>query len=123
MRHQLGENRADVLAARRQLDAQEFLDRMVPGDFVGHRRNVVHAIDDGDVLVVVQVFAELLEAAMEVADVRDRLDDGFAVESQDQAQRRVRGRVLRPEVQGPEVILVRRRAGLPVSASSSGIRN
>ena len=60
---QLGDDRADVLAARRQLDAQQLLDRVVPGDLVGDRRDVVHPVDDGDVLVVVEVLAELLEAA------------------------------------------------------------
>ena len=46
---------------------------------------VVHAVDDGDVLVVVEVFAELFESAVEVADMGGALDDSFAVEFQDQA--------------------------------------
>ena len=104
--HQLGEDGADVLAARRQLDAQQLLDGVVPGDLVGDRRDVVHPVDDGDVLVEVEVLAELLEAAVQVADVRHGLDDGLAVEGEDEAQRGVRGRVLRPEVERPEVFLV-----------------
>ena len=103
---QLGEDGAEVLAARRQLDAQQLLDRVMPGDLVGDRRDVVHPIDDGDVLVVVEVFAELLEAGVQVADVGHGLDDGLAVEGEDEAQRGVRGRVLRAEVERPEVLLV-----------------
>ena len=75
MPHQLGEDRADVLAARRELDAQQLFDRVMPGDLVGDRRDVIHPIDDGDVLVEVEVFAELLEAAVQIADVGHRLDD------------------------------------------------
>ena len=104
--HQLGEDGADVLAARRQLDAQQLLDGVVPGDLVGDRRDVVHPIDDGDVLVEVEVFAELLEATVQVADVGHRLDDRLAVEGEEQAQRGVRGRVLRAEVERPEVLLL-----------------
>ena len=63
MRASSRDDDADVLAARRQLDAQQLLDRVVPGDLVGDRRDVVHAVDDRDVLVVVEVLAELLEAA------------------------------------------------------------
>ena len=105
---QLGEDDANVLAARRQLDAEQLFDRVMPGDLVGERRDVIHPIDDGHVLVVIQVLAELLEAAVQIADVGDRLDDRFAVERQDQAQGRVRGRVLRAEVERPEVFLCRR---------------
>ena len=98
---QLADDHADVLAARRQLDAQQLLDRVVPGHLVHRRADVVLAVDDRDVLVEVQVLAELLEARVQVADVGRRLDDPLAVELEDQAQRRVRGGVLRPEVERP----------------------
>ena len=111
---QLGEKSAQVFAARRQFDAEEFLDRVVPGDFVGGRRDVIHAIDDRDVLVEVEIFAEFLETAVEKADVRHRLDHGFAVEREDEAQRRVRGGMLGTEIQRPEefFLLFREAAGL-----------
>ena len=87
-----------------------FSTAVMPGDLVGDRRDVVHAIDDGDVLVEVEVLAELLEAGMQIADVGHRLDDGFAVQGEDEAQGGMRGRVLRTEVEGPEVVLGPRRS-------------
>ena len=59
----------------------------------------------GDVLIEVEILAELLEAGVQVADVGHRLDDGFAVEGEDEAQGGVRGGVLRTEVEGPQVLL------------------
>jgi hypothetical protein len=47
-----------------------FSHRHVPRNVVRHRRDVVHPVSDNDVLVVVQVLAELLEAAVQKADVR-----------------------------------------------------
>ena len=97
---------AKVFAARRQLDAQQFFDRVMPGDFVGERRDVIHPVDDGDILIVVEVLAELFETAVQIANVGHGLDDGFAIEGEQEAQRRVRGRVLRAEVERPEIFLV-----------------
>ena len=102
---QLGDDDADVLAAPGRLDPQQLLDRLVPGDVVGHRRDVVHAVGDGDVLVVVQRFAELLEAGVQVADVGHGLDDPLAFQLQHQPQGGVRGRMLGAEVHRPQVRL------------------
>ena len=101
---QLGQNGPQILAAGRQFQSQQLFHRAVPGDVVGQRRDVVHAIGHRDVLIVVQVFAELFEARVQKADVGHRVDDPLAVERQQQAQRGVRGRMLRTEVQGPYVI-------------------
>ena len=76
-------------------------------DLVGDRRDVVHPVDDRHVLVEVEIFAEFLEAGVQVADVGHGLDDGLAVECEDEAQCGVRGRVLRAEVQSVEELLVR----------------
>ena len=92
-----------TLRARRELDAHQLLGRPVPGELVVDRRRVVHPVDDRDVLVVVEVLAELLEAGVQVADVRRAMDDALAVEFEHEAQRRVRGRVLRAEVERPAI--------------------
>ena len=102
---QLADDHPDVLAARRQLDVQQLLDRVVPGHLVHRRADVVLAVDDRDVLVEVQVLAELLEPRVQVADVGRRLDDPLAVELQDQPERRVRRGVLRAEVERPGQLL------------------
>ena len=75
---------------------------MVPSDFVGHRRNVVHAVDDGDVLVEVQYFAKLFEATVQEADIGFGIHDHFTIELQYQTQSGVRGRVLWTKIEGPE---------------------
>ena len=108
---QLGDDHANVLAARRQLDIQQLFDGMVPGHLVHRRADVVLAVDDRHVLVEVEVFAQFLEPGMEIADVGRGLDDPLAVELENQPQRRVRGGMLRPEVQRPGGLLaIRSRA-------------
>jgi hypothetical protein len=92
-----------TLRARGELDAEQLLDRVVPRDVVHDRRDVVHPADRADVLVVVVMLAELLEARVEVADVRRAAGDALAVELEHEAERRVRRRVLRAEVQDPAV--------------------
>jgi len=63
------------------------------------RRHVVQAVGEGDGLLVRVRLARLLEAAVEVADLLIAADDRLAVERDDDAQRAVRGRMRRPEVQ------------------------
>ena len=59
---QFGDDRADHLATWRQIDPQERLHGVVPGDVVGHRRDVVHPVGDRHVLVEREVLADLLKA-------------------------------------------------------------
>ncbi len=100
--HQLGENDPDHLAAGCQMDAQQFLDGLVPGDFIGNRRDVVHPVDNGDILVEIEMLTQLLETGVQKTDVWCRLEDHLTVQVQNQAQRGVGGRVLGTEVQGPQ---------------------
>ncbi len=110
---------ANVLATLGQLDAEQRFDRVVPGDLVHRRTDVVLAVDDRHVLVEVQMLAELLEARVQVADVGRRLDDPLAVQFEDQAQGRMRRRVLRAEVQRPGELLRLVAGGVSTSGSSS----
>jgi len=109
--HQLGNNCADVFAPRRNFDAKQLLDRVMPRNFVGQRRDVIHPVDDGDVLIEVEMLAELFEAAVQVADIGNGFDDLFTVERQNQPQRRMRRRMLRTEIERPQVLLFRRLGG------------
>ena len=63
-----------------ELDVQQLLDRVVPGHLVHRRADIVLAVDHRHVLVEVQVFAQLLEARVQIADVRCGLDDPFTVQ-------------------------------------------
>ena len=63
---------AQGLAARRQRPAHQFFDGAGVGDVVGERSEVVQPVRVGHELVVVHVFRDLLVAAVEETDVRDR---------------------------------------------------
>ncbi len=103
--HQFADDRADVLAARRDFDAQQFLDRHVPGHVVGHGRDIVHAVGDRHVLVEIEALADLLEARVQEADVGNGVRHPLAVQLQHQAQGGMGGRVLRTEIHRPQVRL------------------
>src|SRR5690349_13045886 len=75
----------------------------MPGQLVVDRRGIIHSVHDGDVLVVIEVFAELFEAAVEVADVGGDADDPLAVEFQYESEGGVGGGMLRAEVEGPSL--------------------
>ena len=95
----LGQYQPHQLRVLGALDPVKFLDRHVVGQAVGERRQVVHAVGHGDVLVVGAVLAEFLEARVQVADVGRAPRDPLALQFQQQPEGAVRGRVLRTEVQ------------------------
>ena len=70
------------------------------GVLLVHRRDIVEPVEIGHRLQVGLVLDQLLGAAVQQPDMRiDALDD-LAVELQHQPQHAVRGRMLRPEVDG-----------------------
>ena len=75
----LGEQHADVLRARRRLDAQQLFDRQREGVLLAHRRDVVEPVEIGDRLEIGLVFDQLLGAAVQQADMRVGALDHFAV--------------------------------------------
>ncbi|XHC25835.1 hypothetical protein ABWH91_00220 [Phycisphaerales bacterium ac7] len=106
---ELGHDGPEDLAAGGDVDVEEFLDGVVPADIVGDRAQIVHPADDRDVLVVVHVLGQLLEARVQVADVGGAAGDPLAVEFEDEAEGGVGRGVLRAEVERPAV------AGVDVS--------
>ena len=81
-------------------DAEQLLDRQAERVLLIHRRDVVEPVEIRDRLQIGLVLDQLLGAAMQQPDMRiDALDD-FAVELEHQAQHAVRGRMLRPEIDG-----------------------
>ena len=72
-------------------------------------RQVVGAVGERDDLVVVPVLAQLLEAGVQVADVRHHPDHGLAVQLHHQPEHPVGRRVLRADVDqhvlGAEIVL------------------
>jgi len=81
------------------LPAPELLDSLDVPQVVVRRRQVVGPVGEGDVLVVVAGLAQLLGAPVQVADDRLAVDDGLAVQVQDDAQHPVGRGVLGPHVE------------------------
>src|SRR5438105_699737 len=103
---EFGQYGTDVLAPQCDLNTKKSLNSMMPADFIGERRDIVHPIDDGYVLIEVEIFAEFLETGMKKADIGHGLDYCFAVECEDQSKRCMGGRVLWPEVESVEELLI-----------------
>ena len=80
-------------------EAEQLFDRQAINQVVAKRIQVIHAVGERDGLRIGLVFAGFLDAGVQVAEVRNRFDDGFAVQFQRHAQHAVRGRVLRPHVE------------------------
>ena len=77
-----------------------FSDRQAEGMLLVHRRDVVEPVEIRHRLQIGLMLDQFLGAAMEQPDMRiDALDD-LAVELEHQAQHAVRGRMLRPEIDG-----------------------
>ena len=75
-----------------------FLDRQAVAQAVGDRGHVIHAVHVRRELLIGAVFADLLHAAMQIADDALGAVDLLAVQLQDHAQHAVSGRVLRTHV-------------------------
>ena len=69
-----------------------------PAEIHVHAGQIVHPVGVRNPLPRREVLADLLGAAMQIADVRLDLRDDLAVGSQHQAQHAVRAGVLRPHV-------------------------
>src|SRR5690349_23185849 len=67
-------------------------------DVVRHGRQVIGPVGERNDLVVMAVLAELFEAGVQVADVRDHTHHGFAIELHHQPEDAVRGGMLGPDV-------------------------
>ena len=102
----LARHDAQHLAPLRDLDAEQPLGAEREGDVVAGRVEIILTVGPRDDLIVLPVLADLLEAAVQVADVRNAAHDRLAVELEHEAQHAVRRRMLRPDVD--EHVLTRR---------------
>ncbi len=95
---QLHRDHAQHRAPLGDVDAEQSFGAERERDVVADRVEIVLAIGPGNDLVVLAILADLLESAVQVADVRNAAHHGLAVQFQDQAQHAVRRRVLRSDV-------------------------
>ena len=106
---QLGDDHAEDHRLFGHLHLDELFDRQRQAEIHVHPGQVVHAVGVGNPLRRREVLADLLGAAVQVADVRRHLVHDFAVGPQQQAQHAVRAGMLRAHVDqhfvGPHVEL------------------
>ena len=96
---QLHHQHSNRLRPRRNLDADQLLDRHHEADVVDRGRQVIHPIAKGDALRIGLVLEGFLESSVEVADIGIRIAHNFAVELQPNPQYAVRAGVLRTHVE------------------------
>ena len=111
---ELGGEDPDVLGAARHLDVHQLLEGQDRRPLVEQRAHVLERIRVADGLVVVGVLAQLLDAAVEVAEHRVEVDDLLAVELEDDPQHAVGRRVLGAHVDEHLAVAERVELGLPL---------
>src|SRR4029453_7532635 len=100
---QLREHHANHLGTGRYLDARQRLHRHQVGQVVHHTAEVVHTIGVGYVGVPGLALAHFFRAAMMKADLRNRIDDLFAIELHHNAQGAVGAGMLGTDVEENEI--------------------
>ena len=95
---QLAEDYADMLRPLRRLDAHQLLHRHAHGELAVEIRHIIQPVEQRDYLAVLLPLAQLLGAAVQVADMRLRAHNALAIHPYDEPKHPVRGRVLRPHV-------------------------
>ena len=103
---QLGQHHADSVDALRHLNTGQLLDRQHVRHFVHAAAEILDAVGVRNVAVPGLTLAHLLGAAVVITDVRHAVDDLFAVQLQNDAERTVRRRVVRAEVEEHEVFVL-----------------
>jgi hypothetical protein len=96
----LGVQDANDLSPLGHLDREQLFDREAERMLLIHRRDIVEPVEIGHSLQIGLVLDQLLGAAMEQSDVRIHAFHHLAVELEHEAQHAVRGRMLRPEIDG-----------------------
>ncbi len=117
---ELAGEHADVLGAPRHLDVEQLLERHDRRPLAEQGAHVLERVDLADDLVVVRVLAQLLDAAVEVAEDRVEVDDALAADLEDDAQDAVGRGVLGPHVEEHLAVAERVELGLALGARRVG---
>ena len=103
---QLGEHHADHVHAIRYGDPSQFFHRQHVRHLVDAAAEIFNTVGIRDVAVPGLTLAHLLGAAVVITDIRYAVDDLFAVQLQNNAERTMRRWVVRTEVEEHEVLVV-----------------
>ncbi len=115
--HQLVEEHAQPLCLLRNLQPQQLFDRQRIRHVVGHRREVVDAIRQRHHLLIELRLARLLDAGMQIANIRRQRNHRLAIDLQHQPQHAMGRRMLRTHVDDHRVVV--RGRGIVVTSSVS----
>src|SRR5262245_20583540 len=110
---------ADELGALGHGETEQLLGREAEGVLLVHRRDVIESVEIRNRLQVGLVLDQLLGPSVQQADMRIDALDHFAVELQYETQHAVRGRVLRPEIDGEVTRRSLAHGGLALTAGST----
>ena len=95
---ELGHDHADVIGALGHLKAHQFLHRQHVAQIVGHGRDIVQPVGEGEVHDVGVALADLLVATVQIADLGLQPHDVLAFQRQHHAKDAVGAGMLRPQV-------------------------
>ena len=83
---ELAEDHPDVLGAFRYLQSHEFLDRPAVDLFVVEVGYVIHAVEQGDYLVILLAFAKFFRAPVQIANMGHHVNNLLTVHPQHHAE-------------------------------------
>ena len=110
----------DVLRAARHLEVEQLFRGQDRQGLAEHRGDVLERIAVADGVVPVAVLADLLDAAVQVAEHGVEVDDALTVDLEDDPEHAVRGGMLRAEVDEHLALAERVELGLALRAWRQG---
>jgi hypothetical protein len=96
---EFGHDHPDVLSPLGHLDAEQLFHRQAEAEVIHLTGQIIHPVHEGQALVVGAVFAQLLNAAVEIADIRFSPDHDLAVQLHQHPENTVGAGVLGAHVQ------------------------
>ena len=88
---ELGEHDAGPLSERWNIETEKFFGGQTVNQIVGKGGEIIDPVRQGDTLLIGFDLEFLFDARMQIADVGRGLQNGFAIEFEQQAQHTVRG--------------------------------
>ena len=104
---EFGQQHADPLRPRWDLQFEQFLRRQTEPQVVGEWRKVIHAVGERDPLGIGLALEGFLEAGMQIADIENGSHDRFTFQIEHQPQHPMRRGMLRAHAENDPFFLAR----------------